>query len=156
MGAPAPNAKPLIKTFMTKVLGGAYDRTKMSLEAISEAVRALQADIPVDIDAESGAETDVLDFSTSGYSYKIEGLLLKCADPGADTVTVRLYQLINDVLTEVDSFSINSSNYGTYFSLVDMFGRPHLAGDSIKITVQSSAGTYAVTGQYSYSKVYTA
>ncbi len=156
MGAPAPNAKPLIKTLMTKVLGGTFDRTKMSLEAISEAIRAMQPDVPVDISAESGSEADVFDLSTTGYSYKVEELLLKCADPGADTITVRLYQLVNDVLTAIDTFTVDTTNYGTYFTLVDMFGRPHLAGDNLKVTVQSSAGTYAVTGQYSYSKVYTA
>jgi len=37
--------------------------------------------------------------------------------------------------------------------LMDMFGLPHLAGDSLKVTVQVSGGVgVVVTGQYSHAK----
>jgi hypothetical protein len=68
-------------------------------------------------------------------------------------VTVRLYELVNDVLTLVDSFVINTTNYLTYYSLMDMFGIPYLAGDQLQVTVIASAvGPYAVTGNYSWAK----
>ena len=112
-----------------------------------------QADAAVNITAITASETDVFDLSAATTRYIVRSLRLKCADPGANTVTVRLYELVNDVLTEVDSFAIDSANYATYHSLMDMFGLPHLAGDNLKVTVQASAGgPYAVTGQYSHAK----
>ena len=111
-----------------------------------------QADVAVDITAINGSETNVFDLSTASTSYMINNLRLKAADPGANTITVKLYELINDALTVVDTFSITTDNYGTYVGLVDMFGTDHLAGDSLKITVQCDAGgPYAITGQYHYS-----
>jgi hypothetical protein len=110
----------------------------------------------VNISAVSTGSTDVLNLAlTSGYHYTINKLRLKCADPGADTVTVTLQELINGVLTVVDSFIIIGSlgvnpNYQNYFSLMDMFGLPELFGDQLEVSVESSAGTYAVTGSYSY------
>jgi hypothetical protein len=114
---------------------------------------------PVDITATNAAETDVLNLHTEltiaiptyHMHYTVEKLRLKCADPGANTVTVRLYELINGASTEVDSFAITTVNFATYFSLMDMFGVDHLAGDNLKITVRASAGgPYAVTGSYAY------
>jgi hypothetical protein len=66
---------------------------------------------------------------------------------------VRLYELINDVLTLVDTFIIDTTNFANYFSLMDMFGLAQLAGDVLQVTVQASAGgPYAVTGQYTLSQ----
>jgi len=112
-----------------------------------------QADVAFNVDAVLAAETDILHLSATDTRYIVRSLRLKCVDPEANTVTVRLYELVNDVLTVVDSFVIDNSNFGTYHSLMDMFGLPHLAGDNLKVTVQASAGgPYAVTGQYSYAK----
>jgi len=112
-----------------------------------------QADTAVNITAIAASETDVLNLAVANTRYIVRSLRLKCADPGANTVTVRLYELVNDVLTEVDSFVIDNTNFGTYHSLMDMFGLPQLAGDSLKVTVQASAGgPYAVTGQYGHAK----
>jgi cytoskeletal protein CcmA (bactofilin family) len=111
---------------------------------------------PVNISAVSTGGTDVLNLAAvAGYHYTINKLRLKCADPGANTVTVTLQELINGVLTAVDSFVIIGSlginpNYQNYFSLMDMFGLPELFGDQLEVSVESSAGTYAVTGSYSY------
>ncbi|GAJ03659.1 unnamed protein product, partial [marine sediment metagenome] len=112
-----------------------------------------QTDTTVNITAIVASETDVLNLAVADTRYIVRSLRLKCADPGANTVTVRLYELVNDVLTVVDSFVIDTTNFGTYHSLMDMFGLPHLAGDNLKVTVQASAGgPYAVTGQYSHAK----
>ena len=112
-----------------------------------------QADTAVNINAINASETNVFDLSTASTRYIIRSLRLKCADPGANTVTVRLYELVNDGLTEVDSFDIDTDNFGTYHSLMDMFGMPQLAGDNLKVTVRASAGgPYVVTGQYSHAK----
>lgn len=111
-----------------------------------------QAGVPVTINSIAASETNVLNLATASTRYIVRGLRIKVANPAADTVTVRLYGLINDVLTVVDSFAIDTTNYTVYHSLMDMFGVPNLVGDSIKVTVQSSANTYAVTGQYSYGK----
>ncbi len=112
-----------------------------------------QADTAVNITATNAGETNVFYLSAASTRYIVRSLRLKCADPGANTVTVRLYKLVNDGLTEVDSFDIDAANFGTYHSLMDMFGLPHLAGDELKVTVRASAGgPYAVTGQYSHGK----
>ncbi|MBA7558674.1 hypothetical protein ES708_00281 [subsurface metagenome] len=112
-----------------------------------------QTDTAVNITAIAASETDVLNLVVADTRYIVRSLRLKCADPGANTVTVRLYELVNAVLTELDSFAIDNANFGTYHSLMDMFGLPHLAGDNLKVTVQASAGgPYAVTGQYSHAK----
>jgi hypothetical protein len=111
-----------------------------------------QADVPVTMNA-TDVEADILDLSTASTRYMLRDLLIKCADPGAETVTVRLYRLINDVQTLVKDFDITTTTYTGYFNLMDMFGVPHLAGDDIRITViASAAGPYAITGQYSYAK----
>lgn len=115
-----------------------------------------EEDVPVSIDAIAASETTVLDLSEANTRYMVKSLRLKAADPSTETLTVRLYELINDVLTNVDSFEIDAANFGTYHSLMDMFGLPHLAGDNLKVTVQMSGGAaVAVTGQYSYSKTKT-
>ena len=112
-----------------------------------------QADTPVNITAIVAGETNVLNLAVAATRYLVRHLRLKCADPGANTVTVRLYELVNDVLTVVDTFAITTANFGTYWSLMDMLGLPHLAGDRLQVTVQASGGgPYAVTGQYSLAQ----
>lgn len=112
-----------------------------------------QADVAVNINAITASETNVLNLATANTRYIVRHLRLKCADPGANQVLVRLYELINDVLTNIDMFTIDNTNFGSYFSLMDMFGLPYLAGDQLKVTVQASAGgPYAITGQYIYAK----
>lgn len=112
-----------------------------------------QVDTAVNITAILASETTVLDLSVADTRYIVRSLRLKAADPSTETITVRLYELINDVLTVVDTFDIDGANFGTYHSLMDMFGLQHLAGDSLKVTVQVSGGAgVAVTGQYSHAK----
>jgi len=112
-----------------------------------------QVDTPVNTTATNAAETDIVNLATAATRYILRNLRLKCADPGANTVTVRLKLLVNDVLTDVDSFPITTLNFGSYFSLMDMFAIPDVAADQIQITVRASAGgPYAVTGQFSYGK----
>lgn len=112
-----------------------------------------QADVAIDINATNGAETDVFDLNAADTRYIVRSLRLKAVDPGVNTISVRLRELIDDVSTVVDTFTIDTDNFGTYFSLMDMFGVPHLAGDDIQVTVQCSAGgPYAMTGQYSHGK----
>jgi len=112
-----------------------------------------QPDTAVNINAIAASETDVLNLATANTRYIVRTLRLKAVDPSPNNITVRLYELVNDVATVVDTFTINGTNFGTYHSLMDMFGLPHLAGDNLRITVQASAGgPYAVTGQYSHAK----
>ncbi|MBA7485438.1 hypothetical protein ES707_20984 [subsurface metagenome] len=113
-----------------------------------------QEDVPFNVNAVLAAEADILNLAVADTRYIVRSLRLKCVDPGAETVTVRLYELINDAgPLEVDSFAITNANFATYHSLMDMFGLPHLAGDELQITVQATAvGPYAVTGQYSHGK----
>lgn len=113
-----------------------------------------QDSIPIDVDAVAGGETDILNEPIlANRHYTIRHMRVKCADPGANTVTVRLYELINAVLTLVDTFDITTANFTNYFSLMDMFGLAQLGGDHLQVTVQASAGgPYAVTGQYTLSQ----
>ena len=111
-----------------------------------------QTSVAVSINSIQASETSFLDLSVASTKYIVRDIRLVCADPGADTVTVKLYQLVNDVLTVVDTFAITTANYTADYTLMDLFGIPSITGSNIKITVQSSSGTYAVTGQYSYGK----
>ena len=122
-----------------------------ALEAINSNFQE-QPDTAVNINAIVAAEINVFDLSVSGTRYIVRSLRLKCEDPGANTVTVKLYELVNDVATAVDPFVIDAANFATYHSLMDMFGLPFQAGDNLRVTVQASAGgPYAVTGQYSHA-----
>ena len=102
----------------------------------------------------AAAEIFIVTLNAANTRYILRDLRIKSADPtAANTITVRLYTLINSFEVNVDSFIITNANFGTYFSLMDMFGVPHVAGDSIRVSVQgSAAGPYVVTGQYSHGK----
>ena len=112
-----------------------------------------QADAVIN-QAVTAAEVFIITMTAATTRYILRDLRLKSADPTiANTITVRLYTLINDVEVNVDSFIITNANFGTYFSLMDMFGVPYVAGDSIRVSLQgSAAGPYTVTGQYSHGK----
>lgn len=111
-----------------------------------------QPDTAVSVNAILASETNIFDLNVTGTTYQVNNLRLKSVDPGAETITVRLRELINDVSTIVDTFTIDTTNFGTYHSLMDMFGLPQLTGDDIQVTVQASAvGPYAITGQYQHS-----
>ena len=88
--------------------------------------------------------------------FLVNNLIIKSADPGANTVTLTLYEIVNDASVVVDTFDITTANYTNYFSLYDMFSRHHLSGDDIQITLTCDAdGNHVVTGQYSFSECYT-
>ena len=112
-----------------------------------------QTAVPFTLDAIAGGETNVLNLAVANTRYVIRNLRLKSADPGANDVEVRLYELINGAPVNTVTFDVNTLNFVTYFSLMDMFGVAELAGDNIRITVQSSAGgPYAILGEYSFAK----
>jgi len=155
LGIPDVAGKPLYTCLVTDRL----DNAVYGLSAIEQHITSAtgifseQADTPVSITAIAASEVTVLDLSVASTRYRVLSLRLKAADPSTETMTVRLYELINDVLTVVDTCPIDAANWGTYHSLMDMFGIPHLAGDNLKVTVQMSGGAgVAVTGQYSHSK----
>jgi hypothetical protein len=150
-----------LRRIMNKSAAETFNPATDSLEAIADAVSGggtpnvfqEQADVAVNTTApNTPAENNILNLAAADTRYIVRNLRLKCADPGANTVTVRLYELVNDVLTQVDSFDITAANFATYHSLMDMFGVPYLAGDRLQVTVQASAGgPFAVTGQYSFA-----
>ncbi len=112
-----------------------------------------QADVPLTFNTVNGSETNVLNLVVADTRYIVRSLRLKFADPGGETITVRLYELVNDGLIEVDSFEVTTANFGTYHSLMDMFGMAQLAGDNLKVTTRVSAGgDIATLGQYSHAK----
>jgi len=98
-----------------------------------------QPTVPVNITAIAGSETDFLALVPPGH-YDVRSLRLATDNPAANLIYVRLYELLNGFLTNVDTFEIDSTNYGVFFSLMDLFGLNHLAGASLRVTVQSSAG----------------
>lgn len=107
----------------------------------------------VNITAILASETDVLNLAAAANTtYKLEHLRLKVADPGVNTVYVRLYEEVNGALTLVDTKNVDSTNFADYFSLMDLFSLAQSVGNNIKVTVQTSAGgPYAVTANYSYA-----
>jgi hypothetical protein len=138
--------------------------TFLLISAYKPQVFEQQADTAVNLSLVQGAAaTDVLNLATAGYSYELNQLVLKSADPTnggatAQVVTITLYELINDVSTAIDTFTIDGTNFGTYFTLFDMFGQVKLTGDSLIVTAALSAGAttpIAVTGQYQHALVYT-
>lgn len=138
--------------------------TYLLISAYKPQVFEQQADTAVNLSLTQGAAaTNVLSLATAGYSYEVNQLVLKSDDPtngGATTqvVTISLYELINDVSTLIDTFTIDGTNFGTYFTLFDMFGQVKLTGDSLIVTAALSAGAttpIAVTGQYQHALVYT-
>ena len=138
--------------------------TFLLISAYKPQVTEQQADTAVNLSLiQAAAATNVFDLSVAGFSYVVNTLRVKSADPTnggatAQTVTITLWELINDVLTAIDTFIIDGTNFGTYFSLMDMFGLNHLAGDNLKVTAALSAGAttpIVVTGQYQHSLIYT-
>jgi len=108
--------------------------------------------VSVSINAIAASETNVLHLNAANTRYIIESMRIKAANPGAETVTIKLYELVAGVLVNTDSFAIDATNFATNHSLMDMFGLASLSGDQIKVTVQMSGGAaVAITGQYSYA-----
>jgi hypothetical protein len=138
-----------------RVWGNEYlDGTDAILDKLAGATGIFfeQADVPVTMNA-TNVEADILDLSAASTRYILRDLILECADPGAETVTITLYRPVNDVPKAVKSFDITILNYTQSFTLVDMFDLQHLAGDDLRISaVATAAGPYALTGQYSYAK----
>ena len=97
---------------------------------------------------------DILDLNVATTRYIIRDLRVKLdADPGANTVTISLETLINSLPVVVDTFAIDTANWGSYHSLMDMFGVPHIAGDDVHIyATYSVAGPITLKGQYSHGK----
>ena len=118
----------------------------------STAIFKEQAAVPVNVNASNAGLTNVLLLNTAGTRYIVRSLRLKCVDPGAETVTVSLFELVNGALMVVDIFEITHLNFATYFSSMDMFGISHLASDQLRVTVTATAvGPYAVVGEYSHA-----
>jgi hypothetical protein len=122
------------------------------VKTISAGVFYEQADAAVTVTAIADSETTVLNLRTAGTRYALRNLVLKSADPGVNTVTVRLYEYVNDAFIVVSSFAITTSNYTVYYNIYSLFGNTQLFGDNLMITVRDSAGTAAITGQYSWAK----
>ncbi|GAI82594.1 unnamed protein product, partial [marine sediment metagenome] len=55
-------------------------------------------------------------------------------------------------LVNVDSFDVDTTNFGTYFSLMDMFGVPEVHSDAIRVACVMDAGTVDVLATYSYAE----
>lgn len=112
-----------------------------------------QADAGISVSI-AAAETFIVTLTTADTRYILRNLRVKSPDPGAgNTITVTLYELINSAEVAVDTFVISQANFTTYFSLMDMFGLPHIAGDSIRVSLTGLlAGPIVVTGQYSHGK----
>ncbi len=138
---------PAVRTEVGNIEG------KLDVQKGATGVFYEQVDAALSFNTVNGAETNVLNLVAASTRYIVRSLRLKFADPGAETITVRLYELVNDGLIEVDSFEVTTANFGTYHSLMDMFGLPQLAGDNLKVTTRVSAGgDIATLGQYSHAK----
>lgn len=112
--------------------------------------------VPINTTAVVSPGVDVVDLKDTDLkeTYCLNSVRFKFANPGSDTITITLSELINDVAVAVDTFTVTTDNYTDYHSLVDMFGLPQIVGDAILINVTTSAGSYALTGQYHYDISY--
>ena len=89
-------------------------------------------------------------------TYCLRHLRLKCADPVAQTVTIRLYERWNDAIAQlIDSFDIDTNNFETYHSLMDVFSVPEIHSDAILIRAVhdgvSPADDMAIEATYRYA-----
>ncbi len=114
--------------------------------------------VPINTTVVVSPGIDVIDLKDTDLkeTYRLNNVRFKFADPGANTITVTLSELINDVAVAVDTFTVTTDNYTDYYSLVDMFGVPQVTGDAVLINVTSSASSYAFTGQYQYDIAFNA
>lgn len=158
-----PGVDSLGVSWIRDIVGNKADTANRTADATSSIMRYVKGllvqtapavETAVDITAINAGETNVFNLATASTHYNVDKLRLKSADPGANNVTVRLYELINGVSTQVDSFDITTLTFASYFSLMDMFGIDHLTGDNLKVTVQATAGgPYTVTGSYAVRSV---
>ena len=120
-----------------------------------------QAEIDRNVDVNNGdGDVSLLDplmsWITTGMHYIIRDMTVKSNDPGVgEAITVKLIR--NDYLgtagTVVGTFNINSANYGSYFTLMDMFGIGSITGDEISVVVASTAvADTTVYVVYSYAE----
>ncbi len=106
-------------------------------------------EVAINMTAVNTGETEVFNLPGPDVHYIVDKLRLKCEDPIANIVTVRLYELINAAPTQVDAFNITTMNFGAYLDLRDMFGVDRLVGDSLRMTLRASAGgPYIVLGSF--------
>jgi len=112
---------------------------------------------PININAIVGAEIPVIAFNgvATDNRFTLNQLYLKSENPVADTILIRLYQLINNIPTIVRQFVITGGgggNWVNYLSLVDMFNLGALFGRYIIITAEviGVGGPYNILGQYQY------
>jgi len=111
---------------------------KDAIAGIAGAGQVYAEQIPdVDVDETvTSTETDCVLVNlayAADYTYALRHLRVKCSDPGARIVTLKLYEYWNDAFQLMDTFDIDSTNYATYHSLMDMFGLPEVHSDSILI-----------------------
>ena len=152
----------VLKAGLEKTTAGAYDPDNDSNEAIRGVLDSLtgangifheQDSTAINITVADAAEHDIFNLATASTRYILRNLRLKLTDPGGvNTVTIRLKEEINDVVTTVDDLVINTGNHANYWSLMDMFGIDEVAGDKVQLTYQASAGTPTLTGQYAHAK----
>jgi len=120
--------------------------------------RAYQEDIP---------DTDITDTATMTESecilldigpqqsrrFCLRHLRIKAqADPTPNTMTVKLYEYFQGALVNVHSFDIDTGNWTTYYSLVDMFGLSEVHSDAIRVACVMDAGTLEVKATYCYAE----
>jgi hypothetical protein len=141
------------------VLGTPYPLPPVTVQGYVVELVTEHADVPVNITAIPDNETDILNLPlVADTYYQVEHLRIwnDSYNPGDDAIIIRLYERINNNLVQVDSFVIavgDYNNYEGYWTLMEMFGLAHLAGQQLQVTAQvSGGGTYPVKGQYNYTK----
>jgi len=146
------------KTILEHLYEHLLHEVRFSPEVVVTPKRVYQEKIP---------DTDVSDTATVTESqcvlltkgpkqnrrFCLRNLRIKAqADPSANTMTVKLYEYTDGALVNVDSFDITTSNWGTYHSLMDMFGIPAVHSDAFKVSCTMDSGTLAVEATYCYAE----
>ena len=158
----------LLNTCFNAIKGTGFVKDEHSLKQIKDAISGISGahqiyseQIPdVDVDGTvTNNEDDCVLVNlayVADYTYALRHLRVKCSDPGARTVTIKLYEYWNDALQLMDTFEIDSANYGTYHSLMDMFGLPEIHSDSIRITAvhDGTVETIPIECTYRWAQAY--
>ncbi len=120
--------------------------------------RGYQEDIPdtdiTDTATVTEAECILLDIGPQqSRRFCLRHLRIKAqVDPDPNTMTVKLYEYFQGALVNVDTFDIDSTNWGTYQSLMDMFGLQEIHSDAIRVACVMDNGTLEVKATYCYAE----
>lgn len=92
----------------------------------------------------------IVELDQEDRRYALRSLLVRSPDVGgSETLSLRLWRLVNDTETVVSTFDFGAQHLGVYLDAVDAFGDV-IYGDYLKVDAVASSGAMRLEGQYRY------